>query len=352
MICRTRLWLVAALATAVPAVQAQSPLRLPDVSPAASVSQVVGVTELSVDYHRPAVNERTIWGGQVPYGQVWRAGANENTVFETSTPITFGGEDLAAGRYGLHVLPTESGDWTVILSRMADAWGSFSYDESEDALRVPVEPQEAPFVERLGYSFDDLDADSVTLALRWEKVRVAVPIEVDVAKHGLESIRTQLRGLPRFGWVGWNQAANWSRQNGGDLAEAEAWVDRSIQMQRNFNNVTTKVAILKATGRAEEAKTLLAEGYAAATEAEVNGYGYQLLFGGDPEGAVEVFRRNTVDHPDSWNVWDSLAEGLAATGDTKGAIANYEKALSMVGSDDDANRQRIRGVLETLKSKN
>jgi len=349
MIRRTGLWLVAALATVVPALHAQTPLRLPDVSPAASTSQVVGVTGLSVAYHRPAVNGRTIWGGQVPYDQVWRAGANENTVFETSTPIVFGGHALAAGRYGLHLLPTADGDWTLILSHMADAWGSFSYDESEDALRVPVKPEAAPFLERLGYSFDDLGTDSVTLALRWEKVRVAVPIEVDVQKYGLAEIRRQLRGLPRFGWVGWNQAANWARQNGGDLEEAEAWVDRSIQLQRTFPNLQTKAAILRATGRADEAKEITSEGFAIATEAQINGYGYQLLFGGDPEGAVDVFRRNTVDHPESWNVWDSLAESLAATGDTKGAIANYEKALSMVG--DDANRQRIRGILENLRAK-
>lgn len=351
MIRRTGLWLVAALATAVPALHAQTPLRLPDVSPAASVSQVVGVTELSVEYHRPAVNERTIWGAQVPYDQVWRAGANENTVFSTSTAVRIGGQELDAGRYGLHVLPTEGGDWTLILSHVDSAWGSFSYDESEDALRVPMKTATAPHLERLAYSFDDVDSDSATLALHWETLRATVPIEVDSQAHGLAEIRRQLRGLPRFGWIGWNQAANWSRQNGGDLEEAEAWVDRSIQIQRTFPNLRTKAAILEATGRSDEAKELLSEGFAIATEAQINGYGYQLLFGGDPEGAVEVFRRNTVDHPESWNVWDSLGEGLAAVGDTKGAIANYEKALSMVGEDDDANQQRIRGVLEDLRSK-
>ena len=334
------------LAVAVPA-GAQMPLRLPDVSPAATVRQVVGVTEIEVDFHRPAVNGRKIWGGQVPYDQVWRAGANENTVISFDTPVKIGAADLAAGRYGLHLLPTATGEWTVIFSRMADAWGSFSYDAAEDALRVAARPESAPFQERLGYSFDDLTANSVVLALRWEELRLPIPIAVDAKALGLAELRRQLRGLPRFGWVGWNQAANWSRQNGGDLEEAEGWADRSIGIQRNFTNLRTKSLIACARGRTAEAAELLSQAMSIATEAEINQLGYQHLAAGAVDEAIATFRKNVADHPDSWNTYDSLGEGLATKGNKAEAIRNYEKALSMVT--DEAQKERIRGVLAGLR---
>jgi len=135
------------------AVSAQPSLTLPQASPRASVSQTVGLTEMTITYHRPAVNARKIWGGLVPYGEVWRAGANENTTISFSSPVTVGGKTLAAGIYGLHILPTE-GNWTVILSTVSSAWGSFSYDSKEDAARVTVQPQPADVQERLSYSFE------------------------------------------------------------------------------------------------------------------------------------------------------------------------------------------------------
>src|SRR5262245_46873826 len=101
------------------------PLTLPQASPEASVSQTVGLTDITITYHRPAVNKRTVWGDLVPYGQVWRAGANENTTIEFSSPVTVGGKPIPAGTYGLHMLPTDK-DWSVMLSSTSTAWGSFS----------------------------------------------------------------------------------------------------------------------------------------------------------------------------------------------------------------------------------
>lgn len=334
-----------ALAAAVPAA-AQTPLQLPQPSPEASVRQIVGVTEIEVVYHRPAVNDRAVWGGLVPYDQVWRAGANENTVISFSTPVRVAGREVAAGRYGLHMIPT-AGEWTVILSRMSDAWGSFTYDPAEDALRFPATAESAPFLERLAYSFDEVEQDSTVLALRWEKLRVPIPISVERTNLVLADFRRQLRGLPRFGWQAWNQAANWSRQNGGDLAEAEEWADRSIGIQRNFTNLSTKSRIAAARGRAAEAEQLLSQALSLATEADVNALGYQHLGAGEVDRAIAVFRQNVADHPDSWNTYDSLGEGLAAKGDKAEAIRNYEKALSMVT--DETQQTRIRGVLATLR---
>ena len=329
----------------VPAAQAQVPLVLPDGSPKASVGQTVGLSEFSVDYHRPAVNKRKIWGELVPYGDTWRAGANQNTTLSASTPFTFGGKAVPAGTYGVHMLPSE-GEWTVILSSQAKAWGSFSYDAKEDVVRVAVKPEAADFVERLSYTFDEPTKDATALALRWEKLRVAVPITVDTKAVTLASIRDQLRGLPRFSWQGWNQAANWCARNDVTTDEALAWADRSLSMQKTFANLRTKALLVEKKGDAKAAAALRAQALPLATEADVNNLGYQLLGDGKTAEALEYFRKNAKEHPQSWNVWDSLAEGLGQSGDAKGARENYEKALSMAPED---QKRRISGEIGKLK---
>jgi hypothetical protein len=321
-------------------------LTAPEVSPAATVSQVVGRTELAVSYHRPATNGRVVWGTLVPYGQVWRAGANENTTVSFSTPVTVNGTALAAGTYGLHMIPT-AGDWTVIFSREAGAWGSFSYDEKEDAARVTAKPEAAPQQERLGYSFDEPTADSVTLAMRWEKLRLPLAIRIDLPRTVLENYKAQLRGLPRFGWQGWNQAANWAAQNGIDLEDALTWADRSIGMNRNFANLRTKALILTKKGDAAGADALTKEALSIAAETEINAYGYQLLGQQKVDEAIAMFEKNVKDHPGSWNAYDSLAEAYGIKGDRKKALEYYTKAMNLTTVD--LQRIRIAGVIEQLK---
>ena len=328
-----------------PAAPGQVPLVLPDASPKGSVSQKVGLAEFKVTYHRPAVNKRKVWGELVPYGDVWRAGANENTTLSASTPFSFGGKAVPAGTYGLHMLPAEA-DWTVILSSQAKAWGSFSYDPKEDVVRVSVKPEPADFVERLAFSFDEPTNDTTALALRWEKLRVAIPIAIDMKQVTLESIRDQLRGLPRFSWQGWNQAAAWCARNDITTDEALAWADRSISMQKTFANLRTKATLLEKKGDVKTATQLRAEAMPLATEADVNNLGYQLLGEGKTAEALDFFRKNTVDHPQSWNVWDSLAEGLEKSGETKGARENYQKALAMAPED---QKKRLTDTIARLK---
>ena len=328
-----------------PAAPAQPQLVLPDASPKASVSQTVGLAEFKVTYHRPAVNKRKIWGALVPYGDIWRAGANENTTLSASTPFTFGGKAVPAGTYGLHMLPAE-GDWTVILSSQAKAWGSFSYDSKEDVVRVSAKPEPADFVERLAFTFDEPTNDATALALRWEKLRVAIPIAIDTKQVTLESIREQMRGLPRFSWQGWNQAAAWCARNNVNTDEALAWADRSLSMQKTFANLRTKATLLEKKGDAKTAAALRAEAMPLATEVDVNNLGYQLLGDGKTAEALDLFRKNAVDHPQSWNVWDSLAEGLEKSGDAKGARENYQKALAMAPED---QRKRISDTIAKLK---
>lgn len=326
---------------------AQAPgLTTPDVSPAATATQTIGLTDMTVSYHRPGTNGRKIWGALVPYDQVWRAGANMNTTVSFSSPVTVNGTKLAAGTYGLHMIPT-TGDWTVIFSKEAGAWGSFSYDQKEDAARVSAKPEVAPFQERLGYTFDDPSRDSVVLALRWEKVRVPLEIKIDVARTVLDNYIAQLRGLPRFGWLGWNQAANWAAQNNIDLDNATAWVDRSISMNRNFTNLTTKALIAEKKGNQADATKLRDEAFSIATEAELNTYGYQLMGQQKTDDAIAIFEKNVKAHPQSWNVYDSLAEAYGIKGDRKKAIENYSKALNL--ATDETQKTRISGTIEQLR---
>ena len=169
--------------------QAQDKVRL---SLQASVSQVLGTdTVVTIDYSRPGVKGRKIWGELVSYGLApgnkyskgepfpWRGGANENTTFESTSDLIVEGQKLPAGKYGLHMIPSES-DWVIIFSKNNSSWGSFSYSSEEDQIRVTVTPEQAPHCEWLMYGFDNLNGTSATAFLRWEKLRV--PIEIKLAE--------------------------------------------------------------------------------------------------------------------------------------------------------------------------
>ncbi len=328
---------------------AQQNLTVPRASQHASVTQRVGLTDLTFDYHRPAVNDREVWGALVPWGQVWRAGANENTTFTTTSEITVGGQPLDAGTYGFHLIPNQNGAWTAIFSEINSAWGSFSYDESEDAARVSVTPRTASMNERLLYRFDDPTNTSVTAVMHWERVEVPIPISVNTPEVVLANMEREMRSLPRFSWQGWNQIATLAMQNDLRLNDALGWAEQSVSMNRNFTNVMTVASIKDKLGQPQEAETMRAEAMGLATENEMNAYGYQLLGQGRTADAVAIFRKNTEDHPESWNVWDSYGEGLAAQDNTAEAIEHYEKARSMAPQ---AQYARIDGVLAQLRGQN
>jgi tetratricopeptide (TPR) repeat protein len=324
----------------------QAPLTLPQPSPKATVSQTVGLTDIAITYHRPAVNKRTVWGDLVPWDQVWRAGANENTTIALSSPVTVNGKPLAAGTYGLHMIPKKDGDWTIAFSNVNWAWGSFTYDEKEDALRVTAKPQPADFQERLSYTFDEPTDGSVDVSLRWEEVRVPFRVEVDTPSVVMASIRRELRDLPRFSWQGWNQAAAYALRSKTNVDQAITWADRSIGMQANFNNLRTKAGLLELKGDPKAASALRDRAMQMATEADINNYGYQLLAAGKTDEAIEMFRKNVKDHPQSWNVYDRLGEGYDRKGDRKLAIENYRRALNMTQDPD--QKKRIDGILKRL----
>jgi tetratricopeptide (TPR) repeat protein len=336
---------LAALTLPVPAVAQAPPLALPDASPAATVSQRIGLTDITVRYHRPAVKQRAVWGDLVPYDQVWRAGANENTVVEFSTAVTVGGQALPAGAYGLHVIPAKT-DWTVVLSKDATAWGSFFYDKARDAVRVTVHPAVAAFEEDLSYTFDRPAPTGVTLTLRWEKVALPIAIGVDTPAVVSDSLDRQLRGLPGFFWQSFAQAAAWSARNNANLDRASAWADRAVSMNRNYQTLRARALVLEKKGDATTAASLRQDALAVATEADINAYGYELLGAGKVDDAIAIFRKNAADHPASWNTYDSLGEALALKGQKAEAIAQYTKALSLVA--DETNKSRIQGILARL----
>jgi len=321
-------------------------LELPWPSPHATVSQVVALATLSVDYHRPGVNGRVIWGGLVPWDSVWRAGANENTVLASTAPFAIGGTTLPAGRYGVFLLPGRS-RWVFILSRQANAWGAFSYSAAEDALRFAVTPVPGAFTERLQYDFEDPTDSTVTLALRWEKLAVHVPIRIDRERVVLDSLASQLRNLPRFWGTAWAQAAAWALNNTSDIALAGVWADTAVALQPDFASYNIKAAVLARQGQAARADSLRQAHLATATEAQLNAYGYQLLNERRNAEAIAIFQRNTKAHPDSWNTWDSLGEAYAVAGEKSKAIASYQKALAMV--QDPAQKGRIEGILAGLR---
>jgi tetratricopeptide (TPR) repeat protein len=326
---------------------AQPQLPLPQSSPAAALSQTIGITEVMVSYHRPAVKGRPVWGALVPYGEVWRAGANENTTVMFSKGVKVGGKDVLAGTYGLHMIPTRA-EWTIILSKNAASWGSYFYKEAEDALRLTVAPQPGEFCESLQFEFSDLSDSSAVLSLCWEKMRVPIPIAVDTRSQVLTCARDEyLRGMAGFSWQGFNQAAQYALRNGGDLNEALLWANQSAGIAQNFTNLRTRAAVLDALGRGGEAVPLYARAMKVATEAEINMLGYTLMAQSKMKEAIEMFEKNARDYPDSWNVYDSLAEGLEKGGDVKGAIQNYENALTRVT--DDANKKRIVAAIKKLR---
>jgi DUF2911 family protein len=227
-------------------------LDLPLKSQEAEVSQRIGLTTMTVRYHRPLVNGRKIWGELVPYGKVWRTGANLNTTISFSDPVTVEGKPVDAGTYGLHMIPT-AGDWTVILSKNSTSWGSFSYDASEDALRATVTPQPSDMHEALTYEFDQLRPDATVLELKWEKIAVPIRVSVDVHSVALASIKRQLRSLAGYSWMGPEEAAEYLLAQNFALDDALAYADKSIGIEDRIENELTKSKILSALHREAEA---------------------------------------------------------------------------------------------------
>jgi hypothetical protein len=321
-------------------------LNLPRDSQRASVTQRIGITDITVNYHRPLVKGRTIWGKVVPYGQVWRAGANENTTITFTDPVSVEGQALDKGTYGLHMLPNQD-QWTVIFSKVNTAWGSFTYKESEDALRVSVKPETTDFREALAYEIDQPTENTAVVTLRWEKVAVPFKVSVDVNSIVQDSLRKQLRGLSQYTWDGWDDAGNYLLAHK-DLDEALAYENRSIGTEERFENYNTKSQILEAMGKKDESKAAHDKALAIATPGQLHQYAFQLKGEKKDDEAYSVWRKNAKDHPDLWFTHSGMARVYSAQGDFSNAVK--EMKIAEAGAPEQ-NKVFIEAAIKRLEAK-
>jgi len=322
-------------------------LNIPRQSQAATVSQRVGITDITVKYHRPLVNNRQIFGKVVPYGDVWRAGANENTIVSFTDPVTIEGQNLPAGSYGLHMIPNAD-QWTVIFNKVTTAWGSFTYDQKEDALRVNVKPQSSDMREALTYDFDEVKPDSTVLTLRWEKVAVPVKIGVNVHDIVQASLEKQLRGIQQYTWEGWDDAANYLLAEKVDLPDALKYEDKSIQVEERFDNLMTKSQILDAMGKKEDAVSTKSKALAKASPLQLHIYARQLQAQKKQNEAFDIFRANYKKYPNEWFVHSGMARIYSSQGDFDSAAK--EMKLALAGAPDVA-KTGVEGLVKKLEAK-
>ena len=309
-------------------------------SPAASVSQTIGISTATVNYSRPKVNGREIWGKLVPYGwnkqgfgsgnsAPWRAGANENTTLELSHNAKVENTEVPAGTYGLFFVINQDKTGEVILSKDHRSWGSFFYDPQNDQMKAKIQLRDVPLTENLTFDFINVTRTGAELVLNWEKKQFPVKIEFDVDNIVMANAAEELKGPIGFNPQGFNSAANYALTNKVNMEQALTWIDQSIAQNRTFNALRLKAGLLKETGKSAEGDQLMKDAMGLATEAELNQYGYQLLNQGENDKAIEIFILNTQRFPKSANTFDSLGEAYAIKGDKANAIKNFKKALSM-----------------------
>ena len=322
-------------------------LNIPRVSQRASVTQRIGLTDVTITYHRPAVGGREIWGKTVPYGKVWRAGANENTTITFTDEVTVEGKPLGAGTYGLHTIPGKD-QWAIIFSKNSTSWGSFSYDEKEDALRVIVKPHAAEAFEQLTYTFEDVKPESAVATLRWEKLAVPFQIGVDMKAVVLRSIKSELRSVGGFTWAGYDEAAQWCLDNNYNLEEALKWENTSIQNEERFENWETKSRILTAMGKKDEADKALATALEKANAIQLYVYARGFQRQGNAKRAFELFPQVPKKDPNSWVSHLALARIDSNKGDFPAAAKEMTQAISGAP---DANKPFLEPLLKRLEAK-
>jgi len=341
--------LTAALSGAISSISsAQSfVLDLPLQSQRAEVSQRIGITDITINYHRPLVNDRKVWDGLVPYGKVWRAGANINTTITFSDPVQIEGKPLDKGTYGLHMIPNAD-EWTIIFSKNSTSWGAFTYDEKEDALRVTVKPKPADMHNALTYDFDDLQKDSAVVELEWEKIAVPFKISVDVHDLVQASLKRQLRNLSQYTWISGDDAANYLLAEKFDLNDALIYVNRSIENEDRFDNEDTKAKVLTALNRKDEAAVAQKKALDLASPLQIHIYARGLQGEKRSEEAFAIFRENAKKHPDQWFVHSGLARIYCSQG--KFDDAAKEMKVALAGAPEN-QKSYVDGLVKRLEAK-
>ncbi len=326
-------------------------LDLPLRSQSAEITQRIGITNITIKYSRPLVNNRKIWDGLVPYGKVWRTGANTNTTITISDPVTIEGKTLDKGIYGLHTIPNAD-EWTIIFSKNSTSWGSFTYDEKEDALRVNVKPKPAEMHNALEFDFDELQPDSATVKLKWEKIEVPFKVAVDVHERVRESLKKQLRTLSRYTWMSWDDAANYLLAEKIDLNDALAYAEKSIENEDRFENEITKSKVLTALNRQSEAAAAQKRALELGTPQQAHQFARELLTEKRSDEAFSIFRENAKKHPELWFTHEGLARMYSAQGKFDEAKNEIKAALAAAPNDRQSNLNELLKQLEARQDIN
>ena len=243
---------------------ARADLELPRPSPFAKVVQTVGLTDITVDYSSPGVKGRKIWGGVVPYDQMWRAGANQATKITFSRDVTVAGKPVPAGTYAFFVIPTK-GAWTVILNKKADQPGTGrDYKQADDLLRVQVSPQAAPFRERLAYLVTNFTDDKASLDLEWEKLRLPIAVGLGTAAQSLANVNAAIDGT----WRTYANAARFMLETKKDADTGMKYVDQSLALKEDWYNVWIKAELQAAKGDYKDARVTGAHAYELGKKSE------------------------------------------------------------------------------------
>jgi hypothetical protein len=346
---KLRALIAAALFTAGGAL-AQPAIPMPDVSQKAGVSQTIGITSIDIQYHRPSVNNRRIYGGLVPYDALWRAGANESTLISFSTPVKIEGQDLPAGKYSLFFIAGQP-QWTVVLNKFTGGWGTYSYDQSEDALRVKVTPQPAEMQEQLVYTFDNPAPSSTVVALRWERLRVPFKVDVDLASTVKQSITDSLRSGKHWDPNAWSAAARWAlRQKDNDAALD--YINHSTAVGLNSSNLRLKAQILEAKGDAKGAADAREKAKLLYNDAEAMYLPVYALAGQKKyDDALTQLDAWIVAHPQSEDLWRAQAlagDMLVSKGDKAKARARFATAMTL--AHDQAERVEVQDSINAMEA--
>ena len=329
----------------------------------ASVSERVGLTDVTIHYDRPGVKGREgkIWGQLIPVGYTdlgfgtskaapWRAGANENTTIEFSNDVKIEGQPLAAGKYGFFVA-YDPNECTLIFSKNSTSWGSFYYDPKEDVLRVKVKPVATDkSIEWLKYEFTNQTESAATVALQWEKLVIPFKIETDYIRDQLTVFRNELRNSKGFQWQSWNQAAGWALQRNVDLDEALMWADSATSTSfggsQSFAAYATKAGILSKLGRNDEAAAVMKTAMPFGTMNDIHQYGRSLIAQKKPKEALEIFKMNYEKNPKQVTTLIGLVRGYSANGDYKTALDYANKAMAIT---DAQNKSNLQTMIDKLK---
>jgi len=256
---------------AVAQTQTQPQVKYPRPSQKSSLMQTIGTTDMTITYSRPGVKGRQIWGALVPYDQVWRTGANEATSISFSDDVSINGQKLPKGTYSLHTIPGKE-SWTLIFNKVADQWGSYSYDQSKDQMRVTVRPEKGAFTEWMTFEVPSLSADKATVVLRWENLAVPFTVDAGTTTRTLSAARSAVSSAAAGDWRTPLAAATFALDSG-NLADAQTWADQAVKANENTRTLYLKARVLQKQGKTADAVRYgeMAIGKAGSSDAELAG---------------------------------------------------------------------------------